>query len=171
VLSAQVNAPSACNNCHQKETVDWADTHLLNWCGKHSKSLLPRFSQVMEDKNTNTLIEIPSDLSHAPIVRGSALIRIDQHSQESLTAIANALKEESELIRLAAIRRLNTLQPQLRLKLLEPHLDEASNAVKLEIARVLSPLNLQQLPIQLANKTHVLFEFFITAISYNADTS
>ncbi|PKG96193.1 multiheme c-type cytochrome [Paraglaciecola sp. MB-3u-78] len=169
-LSAQVDAPNACNNCHQKETVDWADTHLLNWFGKHSKSLLPRFSQVMEDKNTNTLIEIASDLSHAPIVRGSALIRIDQHSQESLKAIANALKEESELIRLGAIRRLDTLPPQLRLKLLEPHLDEASNAVKLEMARVLSPLNLQQLPTQLANKIHVLFEFFITAISYNADT-
>ncbi len=49
-LSAQVDAPNACNNYYQKETVDWADTHLLNWCGKHAKSLLPRFSQVMEEK-------------------------------------------------------------------------------------------------------------------------
>jgi hypothetical protein len=49
-------------------------------------------------------------------------------------------------------------------------LDEVSNAVKLEMAQVLSPFNLQQLPIQLANKIHVLFELFITAISYNADT-
>ncbi len=174
-ISEQTGSPDACTQCHSQKTQEWATENITKLFGHdltpHAYASVFSKSQTPTHKQTNQLLHIANNPVLPDIIRASAFTHIGaSHSQNSVQALKNALKNASAIIRLGAVRSLNTLPIKLRFDLLKPHLNDQSLSVRLEMARQLAPLDFSQLNSTISNKVSLLYKDFLAAALYDADT-
>lgn len=175
--SAAVDAPNACNQCHTDQDAAWAQEHIEGWL-KNTGRTLPEhpFAEAFHAADNGRtdvgpqLLRIAQDDSLPAVVRGSAIVRhAPFHNQQSVGALAKLLSNPEPLIRLGALRSMNTLPLQLRYQLLAPQLGEQVVSLRVEMARLLAGLDSTQLEARQQAQLQRLFNDFIQAAAYNAD--
>ena len=174
-LSKKVGSPDPCTSCHTDNSQDWASEKITELFGH---KLFPHAfakpffkAQSSAHKQKKQLLHLANNPVIPAIIRASAWTHIgNSHTKSSVRALQNALKDKSEVIRLGSVRSLSTLPVDLRLELLNSNLDETSMAVRIEMARQLSPINLNNLKLDTKNKIKSLFSDLVSAARYDADT-
>ena len=174
-LSKEINSPDPCTSCHTDNSQDWASEKITELFGHNllphafSKSFFK--AQSSPHNQSKQLLQLANNPVIPDIIRASAWTHIgNAHTKSSVRTLQNALKDKSEVIRLGAVRSLSTLPVDLRLELLTENLDEKSMAVRVEMARQLSAVNLSNLKLDTKNKIKSLFSDLVSAARYDADT-
>ncbi|MCQ1058992.1 tetratricopeptide repeat protein [Photobacterium sp. ZSDE20] len=153
-LSKHINTPNVCTGCHEDKTNQWADEVLV----KHfpdSDYRQQHFGvafyadSIGHNAAPDALSYTAQDASLSDIIRASALSRIAGNTgQNTLVAIARAVKNDSEFIRLGAIEGSSGYGWPERWQILSPLLNDPVLSVRTETAGALvgywSQMNIQQ---------------------------
>lgn len=150
-LSVKLGTPNACNQCHANRTSAWAAKQIERWYG-HQPNGHQRFAEVLHDGSTgapgaiNRLLALAEDKSQPPIARASALAHVGQPvSPQISTVIGGQLDDGDALVRAAAVNALAGAEQATRLQLLTPLLRDPVRAVRIETARVLGDIPIENL--------------------------
>lgn len=152
-FAKSLGTPDTCLACHADKDSDWSGTAIQKWRaasnslerdhGKDEKPFAPVFSAIDRGyaQATNALSHVAQNVVNAPIIRASALERMDQYiDTNTVIAIARGLKSDNEHIRVGAIRGAQGIQGTERWRLLSPLLADNVLAVRSEAASALIPL-------------------------------
>jgi tetratricopeptide (TPR) repeat protein len=168
------DAPNACTKCHQDRDNVWAAESLNSITGKAEPYY--RHAEIFERVRNNDpfvlpdLLSLMQDESLPAIIRATALLESEQFpSQEVFEVSSNALQSSDPLIRGNAVASVSYLPVPNRYQLLQPLIEDPVKYVRLEVARQLAELPLQQLPEIYANQLLSLYAEFIEASEFNAD--
>jgi len=180
-LALQLGSPDTCLSCHEDKTSNWSLAKLNTWfpntkqrtAKKQEKDFASVFSAAtMSLSNqqwqsvSSELSRIAQTISYAPIIRASALTKMAQTSDaNTVIAIARALKNDNEYIRLGAILALQgngaqSLQAE-KWRLLSPLLTDKVLAVRTSAAFTLASLWKQLSPEQKKQLTPALNEYLV----------
>lgn len=172
-LSVQLGTPNACNGCHANRDARWAAAQVRQWSGREPQGY-QRFAGAFAAANAGAidasaqLRAIAADASHPAIARATALAQLTG-ARESREAIAAGVKDQSPLLRLAALQALSGAPPNERIALAAPLLSDALRVIRIEAAGILAALP----PAQLTAEQRAAFERaaaeFIASQKYNAD--
>ena len=145
-LTAELEIPNACNTCHKDNTPEWAEQQLTKWYGERKKTV-PHFAHAIAagrkiaPDGDKKLIEAITHKAWPGYVRASALMLLENYRSSDATETAcKNLKDPDPLVRYAAVHALEHASPPIRNRNVGPMLSDPVRAVRLEAARVLSPI-------------------------------
>jgi Flp pilus assembly protein TadD len=143
-LSLKYETPNACNQCHQDRPVVWAADAVSKWFGPAS-SQKPHFVEAIDagrrgSLGAETLLSrLILESGQPAIARATALALLrDYLSPASLGAVRAALTDGDPLVRAAAVRALEPLPPEERVRLGASLLGDPVRSVRIEAARLLA---------------------------------
>ncbi|SFM32736.1 tetratricopeptide repeat protein [Marinobacter zhejiangensis] len=174
--TAAMGTPNACTGCHNDQTPQWAADQLVNWYG-HPPRGYQQFAGALNAARTQApdaeyqLLALVRDTQQPAIARATAVNALGNWlNQESLQAVAQALSDDSPLVRSSAVQTLQPLPAEQRLQLIRPLLDDPEKVVRALAAEALSDIPLSALPmtdrIALGNAS----EEYLESQQHNADT-
>ena len=190
-LAMQIGTPDTCLSCHKNKDSDWSLAQVNNWfpktehriAKKQEKDYAQIFSattQSLSNQQWQTvaseLSRIAQTISYAPIIRASALSKMaDTSNTNTVIAIARALKNSDEYIRLGAVlalqgRGAQALQLNDKWRLLAPLLTDKVLAIRTSAAFSLVSLWQQLTPVQQQQLNPALNEY-ISSQNFNNDRS
>ncbi|NGO50255.1 tetratricopeptide repeat protein [Allomesorhizobium camelthorni] len=148
LLSQSVGSPDACLSCHTGETAQWASAAIAGWAPDskprdHAYATL--FAGVqrqgLDPEKLAGLVDLARNTEEPAIVRASALREIgDRGDAATARALAGLLTDDSELIRMTAVRLWRQTQPQERVERLQPLLDDPVASVRIAAALELASI-------------------------------
>jgi predicted CXXCH cytochrome family protein len=155
LLSAKIETPDACVSCHSGRTASWAAGAIRQWAPDWSNpdsafaETLARVQQQGLSRGTlDELSAIASDRTRPAIARASALREIgDQADPAAAAALAQLLSDDSDLIRVTAVRLWRSAPAADRVDRLQPLLTDPVAAVRVAAALELSNVAPDELPI------------------------
>ncbi|MGR5065038.1 multiheme c-type cytochrome [Photobacterium sp. DNB22_13_2] len=142
-LSKHINTPNVCTGCHEDKTNQWADEalakHFPNSDYRQQHFGVAFYADSIGHKAApDALSYTAQDASLSDIIRASALSRMGGNtSQNTLVALARAVKHDSELMRLGAIEGSAGYGWPERWQILSPLLNDPVLSVRTEAAGVL----------------------------------
>jgi Flp pilus assembly protein TadD len=174
-VSAKIGSPNACNNCHAKQTAQWAADAIAQWTGE-SPTSFQNFAQALRAGSVGApgargaLLALIDDTAQPAIVRASAIQRLGHLlTPSTLDAVTRGLNDPDPLVRLAAVEALANTEPAVRQRYLARMLDDSVRAVRIEAARALAGGAEGGLPAtRRASFDKALAEYVATQ-TYNAD--
>lgn len=173
-LSARLETPNACNQCHANQSVDWAVRSLEDWYGRKSR---PHYGITLADGHDGIpeafpkLARLVSDDLYPPIVRATALSLIgDNYPDSGYTVLKNSLKDIESIIRYTAVSAypLYTLE---HVNDLLPVLNDPVSAVRFEAAVRLSVIPKEELPPTKLKALSLALTEYKEAMKYSGDFS
>jgi predicted CXXCH cytochrome family protein len=174
-LSVSLGVPNACNRCHTNRDAQWAATQVRDRY-KHTPQGFQRFAGPFDwdDRHergaADSLRPIAADVNEPAIVRASAVARLARQSGPVAAQAAQSWsRDKSPLIRLAALQLVETLQPDERLAIAAPLLDDSTRAVRQEAAWLLAPVSAKLATARQRSAFQIAAAEFITSQQYNAD--
>jgi tetratricopeptide (TPR) repeat protein len=143
-LTIATGSPNACDNCHAGQGPQWADAILDNWYGDsrpdhYATSIHAGRSAAA---GTNSLLADAANNTAFPgIARATAVsLIVPPLDSNTAGAIRDALSDADALVRLGALRALQSASVDFRLAVASPLLDDPVRAVRIEAVSVLSPV-------------------------------
>ncbi len=142
-LSVAIGTPNACNQCHAKQTAQWAADAVERWYGPKRR---PHFGTAFaaarngEPGADAALAAIAADRSQPGIVRATAIHMLGGRG----TAAIDAARDPDAEVRAAAAASLGTLPAAQRVPTLAPLLQDPLRAVRIAAARSLASLPAEQ---------------------------
>ncbi len=153
-LTVVTGSPNACNGCHTEQTADWAAAALEDWFGQKPQDHYGFAIHAARNGAIGAnelLIGTIDDNSVPGIVKGTALSALQTpFSQEEARVIQAALASPDPLLRIGALHALVGLPQEIQLEWALPLLQDRLLGVRIEAARVISPLR-ALLPVQFEN--------------------
>jgi predicted CXXCH cytochrome family protein len=144
-LSVALGVPNACTRCHTNGDAEWAASQVASWY-KHAPGGFQRFAGAFaaDDRGgpraADSLTVVATDASEPAIARASAIARLARQPQSvALGAVQSWTRDESPLIRLAALQVAETFPPDQRLTIATPLLADSARAIRQAAAWVLAP--------------------------------
>ncbi len=143
-VAAKLGAPNACNNCHAKETPQWAAAAIAKWTGKAPTSYQNfaaalRAGSLAAPGARGGLLTLIEDKAQPALVRASAIQRLGPLLTPVLVdIIARELNDPDSLVRLAAVEALESSEPPTRQRYLARMLGDPVRAVRIAAARALA---------------------------------
>jgi len=145
-LSLELGTPNACNGCHQDRSARWAADKVANWYGPDRRTE-PHYGEVIAAAQQGDtaagprLLDLLKDSAVPAIVRASVLELVPAYlTPELLRATESSLSDADPLVRRAAIAVTEVIDPQTRVRLVSPLLDDPVRTVRMQAARVLLPV-------------------------------
>ena len=141
-LTVSLGVPNACSRCHADRTAEWAARQVETWYGRTPRGH-QRYAEALRagamgaPGSVEQLLAVAGDGAHPAIARASALERLVP-GPSAPDAVRTRLKDADALVRRAAARALEGVEPSVRLELLTPLLEDPIRAVRLEAARALA---------------------------------
>lgn len=139
-----LGVPNACNQCHDKESPQWAAERVREWYPQP----LPGFQRFAEALHAGAseaagardrLLAVAGDRGQPAIARASAVERLAAYPGPAVAeAAAGALNDDDPLLRRAAVEALAASGPDAMLRYLPRMLDDPVKSVRLEAARALA---------------------------------
>ena len=174
-VSAKLGMPNACNNCHAKQTAQWAADAIGKWTGKapagfQNFAAALRAGSLGAPGARGALLALIEDKSQPALVRASAMQRLGRLlTPVTIEITARELNDPDSLVRLAAVEALANAEPPTRQRYLPRMLGDPVRAVRTEAARALAgpPEALLSEP-ERASFAKALAEY-VAAQTYNAD--
>ncbi|AAZ27903.1 tetratricopeptide repeat protein [Colwellia psychrerythraea] len=180
-LSKKLGLPNACNTCHQEQSIDWAVKKVESWYPTSQKRMTHFAKTLYAGRKQwatghDLLNKLAHDTTQASIVKASALSLLTQYpTQETLnTAIASLKNTDSKIQRsaLGIIEMLPTEQAYQHLaSLLDTSNSYSNKAIRMEVARVLAAVPLEQLPKVQAQQLANAQNNYIISQLVNNDTA
>ncbi len=174
-LSAVIDTPNACNQCHTDKDTLWAAQALRKWgvtpldTGTHVARSMQRY-KAGDLSAVPRLAQFAADSRMPNIQRATILDALGPGiNEEVLRVAATQLESDKALLRLAAVRAVASLPPQQRWQLLSPYIQDPIAAVRLEIAQVLAPVPLAALEKDKAQVLAALFEEYESTLRHHSD--
>jgi tetratricopeptide (TPR) repeat protein len=121
-LTAAVGTPNACSDCHADRDTAWASAAIEQWRGPDASPLKPHFATALSAARqgfANTqLLEVIANKDFPGIARATAVSELSQpFGSREYQALETELGNPDALIRIAALRQVRSLSPELRLRL------------------------------------------------------
>jgi predicted CXXCH cytochrome family protein len=145
-LSLELGTPNACSDCHHDKSVQWSADWVAKWYGPDRRAE-PRYGEALAAGREHTpgsdraLAALAVDQEVPGIARATALsLLADVVTPSSVSAIEQSLSDADPLVRMGAVRALEALPPEPRLRLAVPLLSDPVRTVRIEAVRVLVPL-------------------------------
>jgi predicted CXXCH cytochrome family protein len=167
--------PDTCLNCHSDKDSPWSLQQVIQWYPNSKVRKQATFTEAFTAANfsysnaSTQLTSIAQDKNYPDIVRASALQRMAPYPDgNSFIAIARAVKDPNDSVRLGAVLGAQNLPLSERWQLLEPLLKDKSLAIRAQAAQILSPLWQQLNSQQQALLQPALDDYFKT-MEFNAD--
>jgi predicted CXXCH cytochrome family protein len=174
-LSVSLGTPNACNGCHRDRDARWAAAQVKQWYG-HTPQGFQRFAAAFSAASAGAvnapeqLRAIAADASHPAIVRATALAQMNgSDSQTARKILAEAVRDGSPLLRLAAIQSLANAALGARVSLVAPLLDDPLKAIRIEAASLLAAVPAEQLSAEQRASFERAGAEYIASQKYNAD--
>ena len=142
-LSEKLGTPNACNMCHTDKDTKWAADAFREWHPeevkkKHYGEILAAANQGAPDAEAQ-LISLTRDATTPPIVRATVMWHLQNYrSQDAVQTLLNGIEDPEPIVREAAIAGFATVQPQQRLEILAPLLNDKITSVRTETVRLLA---------------------------------
>jgi len=143
-LTLSTGSPNACNQCHDDRDAQWALNAVQDWYGPRSDAHYAE--AIYAGRNglprANELLVAASGNSQYPgIARATSLSLLrPPYSREVLEDIRRSLADADSLIRSAALDALSSAAPELVLEWTPALLTDPVRSVRIDAARVVSPL-------------------------------
>ena len=174
-LSVKFGVPNACNRCHDKKSAKWAANKLEKWYGKLSAKR-PHFAEALHagrtgQPNAERLLKQTAENESVPnIARATAISLLSRYlSHRSADVVQAGLSDRDPMVRASALRTLERLGPQMRLRFAYPLLQDPVRAVRVEAARVLAAVPSEQLNNEQSNALDTALSEYIAAQMINSD--
>jgi Flp pilus assembly protein TadD len=174
-LSARLGMPNACNNCHTRQTPQWAAAAITQWTGKPPRSF-QNFADALHDGSIGApgargaLLTVIDDKTQPAIARASAIERLGHFLTPSTTdALTRALNDPEAVVRMAAVEGLGGTDVPTRQRYLARMLDDPVRTVRIEAARALAGAAEQGLPATVRPAFDKALAEYIAVQTYNAD--
>ena len=174
-LSASLDAPNACTQCHKDRSADWAAKAVAGWFPGGRQTRLHygtalqagRTGGADAERQLDALIQ---DADQPAIARASALPLLPRYeSAASAPAIAAAVGDADPLVRAAAPRAVWATTPAAIVKSTLPLLRDPVRAVRTEAARALSGVDPQIIPADQRDALTAAEDELVAAELVNAD--
>jgi predicted CXXCH cytochrome family protein len=143
-LSLELGTPNACSTCHADQTIQWNVEAVATWYGPDRRAE-PHWGEAIDAGRKagadaeEKLIRVLGDPSVPAIARATAVSLLPRYAGSGSGPIFEAaLRDESPLVRSAAVAAVEVVEPRGRLQLVQRLLDDPVRAVRLEAARVLA---------------------------------
>jgi tetratricopeptide (TPR) repeat protein len=170
------NIPNACNQCHIDKSPAWAAKSLVQQSAEpivHDRyaGIFSRHDS-QQGLATAELHSIINDAALPSIIRASALIRSNiSADHESFITTINQLSDDSPLVRMAAVRAFTSQSLNIKKQYLWALSKDRSKLVRLEVAKMLSPLSTTDPSLGAEQRAHLntLVKEYETALYINAD--
>jgi len=143
-FSVTYGTPNACNQCHKDKSNNWAAETVVKWYGPNRRQEA-HFVEAIDagrrglpsaEKSLTALINDPAQPG---IARATALNLLpDYLTPSSAPTVQTALGDSDALVRREAVRALEPLPPQDRVRLAAPLLTDPIRSVRIEAARLLA---------------------------------
>jgi tetratricopeptide (TPR) repeat protein len=173
-VSAKVGSPNACNNCHSKETAQWAADAIRTWTGKAPASY-QNFAEALRAGSVGApgargaLLDVINDKAQPAIVRASAINRLGHWlTPSTFEAMARSLNDADSVVRLAAVEAVANADATTRQRYLPRLLHDPVRSVRIQAARALVTPAPQLPESERAEFDKALAEY-VAAQTYNAD--
>lgn len=151
-LSARLDTPNACNDCHADKPAAWAAAELEQHF-PDSPHRGPHFSEVFADAQQGTgvraedLLAIAQQTSLPGIVRASALDLLLPSATPAYAENAAVLIQDPDpLVRAAAVALQQQAPPPERIQRISPALSDSAKAVRLAAARLVATAGIAHMP-------------------------
>jgi tetratricopeptide (TPR) repeat protein/formylmethanofuran dehydrogenase subunit E len=174
-LSVVMGTPNACNQCHTEQDADWALEATREWgiqfhdTGSHPSRTLQRARQG-DARSVPALQQLALDPDSPDIWRATAMSELGGFAnREAYDTALQLLKQDDALLRMAAVGALEFLPRQQLFGVLSPYFNDPSLAVRMEIARALASVPLDQVNPGSAEQLKVLFDEYLKNLGQNAD--
>ncbi len=174
-LTETTGAPNACNDCHDDQSAQWAaaeiEKHFLDSenRGFHHGEL---FHQAWNGDSSTfaALMELAQDDSAADIVRASALDILQRAEDPQIAAQAvDLLKDDSPLVRSAAIVLQRAAPPTERVQRLSPLLSDPVSSVRMAAAREFLNAPIARMPPNLEQAYRSALDEWRAGLAMRAD--
>ncbi len=174
-LSVKLGTPNACNNCHSKQSAQWAADAIARWTREPAHGF-QKFAEALHAGSVGApgargaLLTVIDDKTQPAIARASALDRLGRMlTPATLDAVTRSLNDPDPLVRMAAVDALANTEPQVRHQFLIRMLDDPVRGVRMSAAHALAgPAERELAPNERARFDAVLAEQ-IAAFAYIAD--
>lgn len=143
-LSIKLKTPNACNQCHKDKTPAWANQKMESWYGKDWAPGWHFGETLYEARNENPdaaqdLAAVAASPKLPAIARATATEMLQEFpSLTSFLVMQRLLKDKDDLIRLSALRSLENVDAQNRIKFAFPLLNDPVRAIRIEAARIIA---------------------------------
>lgn len=176
-LSDALNSPNACIQCHSDQSNSWASKAVDSWLKKSGKTppahpFAQTFARIdkVDAGAAPDLMAIARNPKQADIVRATAALKHDGfYRHEDIDNLKKLLTDPSPLVRVAAVTSTQAMPAEMRYGLLTSMLDEKVLSVRVEIARNLADIPLNEIPAKEASLIQILFDDFLSSGQFNAD--
>jgi tetratricopeptide (TPR) repeat protein len=174
-LSLEFGTPNACSQCHADQDLQWAvDTfrEMFPEPAKPYQHWTRAFRQARSGlpQAEVSLIRVVNDLSTPDIARATAVLELAPYlSPLSGQVLERALKDESPLVRIAALRTLEMLPPANRFPFAGHLLRDELLAVRAEAGRVLAGTPMNQLGVADRGALQLALKDWFDTQQFNGD--
>ncbi len=174
-VSARLGMSNACNNCHVKQTAQWAAGAIQKWTGKPPASF-QNFADALHTGSIGApgargaLLTVIDDKAQPAIARASAINRLGHWLTPTVTdALSRTLNDPDAIVRLAAVEALAGADVSARQRYLPRMLDDPVRAVRIEAARALAGAPEQSLSASQRDVFAKVIDEYVAVQMYNAD--
>jgi len=174
-LSVTLGTPNACNQCHVDQTNSWSVQAVQQWYGE-SPVGFQNFAEAIdagrtgEPESAGLLMELVTDENQPAIARATGLNLLMQYRiPQAMQLVSDSLYEDDPVMRLAGLRSLEALAPELHYRLAGHMLKDPILAVRIEAARLLAGTAQNQLTPQDHSLLERVRSEYIASQKENAD--
>lgn len=174
-LSAKLDTPNACTNCHTERSNSWAAGITEHAYGPERKGF-QTFGAALHDGRIGAagavaeLMDLANDARSPAIVRATALADLRPYlSAAVMPAIEAGLSDSSSLMRSAALDMLLGAPPQERVRLALGLVDDSSPIVRIKAARALAIMPEQGVDTLTKARLAKVFDEYVASQQANAD--
>ena len=174
-LTVDIGTPNACNGCHDDRSASWAADTVVAWYGPERYDQTHFGEAIHAGRNgiagaETALTQLADDGAMPAIARATAVSLLESYlSQQSIPTVQRALGNTDPLVRSAAVGILELVEPQSRLAMVYPLLNDPARQVRLEAARVLASVPAEQMTAAERQGLDRALEEFRSAQMVNAD--
>lgn len=143
-LSAKLDTPNACTDCHRDRPADWAAGVVAGWYGG-DRAATPHFGEALHAGRRGLpgaerqLAQLATDATQPAIARASALdLLANFFRPASMAAVEIAVRDEDPLVRAAAAGTLDAAPPRRRMHLAKDLIRDPIRGVRIEAAPALA---------------------------------
>jgi tetratricopeptide (TPR) repeat protein len=153
-LTEAVGSPNACNTCHVDQDAAWAAAAISDWRDPDAPAR-PQFATALHDARHNfanaALLNVIASEEYPGIARATAISQLSQpFGRREFQTLESELGSADVLVRIAALRQLRSLPPELRLRLPGARLlSDEVRGVRIEAASAYAGMS-DLLPIEAA---------------------
>ncbi|MGP9811357.1 tetratricopeptide repeat protein [Rhodopseudomonas sp. NSM] len=174
-VSAQLDTPNTCNDCHSNRSPQWAADAIEAWHGSKRKgfqTFAPAFAAAWDEgaDASRLLAAVATDPATPDIVRATALTEISSHPSPQALELAKAgLANPDPMVRIAALDLLEGVPPAQRWATAAPRLSDPARGVRIRAASLLVAVPTDQQPSADRQWFAQAAEEFVAAQRLNAD--